>query len=143
MDIHLKGFKALGADISIEHGFVQLQAKQLKGTEINFDFPSVGATENIMMAAVKQGADRQEAHEAVRQHSVAAAEVVKSGGENDLLERLGGDPMFSGLDLSDVLDPSRYVGTCPEQVTRFIEAVAGPVRNRWKDRLSDAVDLGI
>lgn len=101
------------------------------------------ATENIMMAAVKQGADRQEAHEAVRQHSVAAAEVVKSGGENDLLERLGGDPMFSDLDLSDVLDPSRYVGTCPEQVTRFIEAVAEPVRNRWKDRLSDAVDLGI
>ena len=51
VDIHLKGFKALGASVHIEHGFVQLQAKKLKGTEINFDFPSVGATENIMMAA--------------------------------------------------------------------------------------------
>jgi adenylosuccinate lyase len=101
------------------------------------------ATEDIMMAAVRQGADRQEAHEAVRQHSIAAAEVVKSGAENDLLERLGNDPMFSELDLSDVLDPNRYVGTCPEQVTRFISAVAGPVRNRWKDHLSDAVDLKI
>ena len=43
------------------------------------------ATEDIMMAAVKQGADRQNAHEAVRQHSLAAAEIVKEGGENDLL----------------------------------------------------------
>lgn len=51
VDIHLKGFKALGAEISMEHGFVQLQAKKLKGTYIRLDFPSVGATENIMMAA--------------------------------------------------------------------------------------------
>jgi UDP-N-acetylglucosamine 1-carboxyvinyltransferase len=51
LDIHLKGFKAMGVDVSIEHGFVQMMTKQLKGTRIYLDFPSVGATENIMMAA--------------------------------------------------------------------------------------------
>lgn len=51
IDIHLKGFKQLGAICSIEHGFVSLQAKKLKGTRVYLDFPSVGATENIMMAA--------------------------------------------------------------------------------------------
>lgn len=51
VDIHLKGFQALGAEISMEHGFVQLQAKKLKGAYVRLDFPSVGATENIMMAA--------------------------------------------------------------------------------------------
>ena len=51
VDIHLKGFKALGAEITMEHGFVQLQAKRLKGASITLDFPSVGATENLMMAA--------------------------------------------------------------------------------------------
>ncbi len=51
IDIHLKWFRALGASISIEHGFVELKTKKLVGAEIFLDFPSVGATENIMMAA--------------------------------------------------------------------------------------------
>ncbi len=51
VDIHLKGFKSLGAEVHIEHGFVELKASHLVGTEMVLDFPSVGATENIMMAA--------------------------------------------------------------------------------------------
>ena len=51
IDLHLKGFKALGAEVSVEHGFVDLKAKKLVGTRFYLDFPSVGATENIMMAA--------------------------------------------------------------------------------------------
>jgi len=51
LDIHLKGFKAMGVDVSIEHGFVQMITHHLKGSRIYLDFPSVGATENIMMAA--------------------------------------------------------------------------------------------
>ena len=51
IDIHLKGFKAMGVDVSIEHGFVQMITDELKGARIYLDFPSVGATENIMMAA--------------------------------------------------------------------------------------------
>ncbi|MDR1539132.1 MAG: UDP-N-acetylglucosamine 1-carboxyvinyltransferase [Clostridiales bacterium] len=52
VDLHLKGFSALGAHILFEHGFVSAKAKRLKGAKIYLDFPSVGATENIMMAAV-------------------------------------------------------------------------------------------
>ncbi len=51
LDIHLKGFKSMGVDVSIEHGFVQMMTDSLKGNRIYLDFPSVGATENIMMAA--------------------------------------------------------------------------------------------
>ena len=52
IDLHLKGFKALGADIRIEHGLIVAEVKKLKGNRIYLDFPSVGATENIMMASV-------------------------------------------------------------------------------------------
>ena len=52
IDLHLKGFKALGAKITIGHGFVEAKADKLIGSTIYLDFPSVGATENIMMAAV-------------------------------------------------------------------------------------------
>lgn len=52
IDLHLKGFKALGAKITIGHGFVEAKAEKLVGTTIYLDFPSVGATENIIMAAV-------------------------------------------------------------------------------------------
>jgi UDP-N-acetylglucosamine 1-carboxyvinyltransferase len=52
IDLHLKGFKALGADIIMDHGFVEAKADKLVGSKLYLDFPSVGATENIMMAAV-------------------------------------------------------------------------------------------
>ncbi|RKD31538.1 UDP-N-acetylglucosamine 1-carboxyvinyltransferase [Thermohalobacter berrensis] len=51
IDLHLKGFKALGAEIQVGHGFVEATVDKLKGNKIYLDFPSVGATENIMMAA--------------------------------------------------------------------------------------------
>lgn len=52
IDLHLKGFKALGAEIKLGHGYVEASADKLIGNKIYLDFPSVGATENIMMAAV-------------------------------------------------------------------------------------------
>jgi len=52
IDLHLKGFQALGAEVIEEHGYVYVQAKKLRGAEIHLDFPSVGATENIMAAAI-------------------------------------------------------------------------------------------
>ncbi|MGH4126166.1 MAG: UDP-N-acetylglucosamine 1-carboxyvinyltransferase [Clostridium sp.] len=51
IDLHLKGLAALGADISVGHGYVEAKAKKLRGSNIYLDYPSVGATENIMMAA--------------------------------------------------------------------------------------------
>lgn len=53
VDLHLKGFEALGVEINIEHGYVEGKTKELIGSKIILDFPSVGATENIIMAAVK------------------------------------------------------------------------------------------
>jgi UDP-N-acetylglucosamine 1-carboxyvinyltransferase len=52
MDLHLKGFISLGAEVAQKHGFIEVECANLEGTEIHLDFPSVGATENIMMAAV-------------------------------------------------------------------------------------------
>ncbi|MCP4758594.1 MAG: adenylosuccinate lyase [Planctomycetes bacterium] len=101
------------------------------------------ATEDLMMAAVKRGADRQEAHEIVRQHAMAAAEALKEGAENDLLERLAGEACFSGIDLKGVLDPNRYVGTCPTQVSRFTAAARGTIVPRWSGRIPGASDPGI
>ena len=86
------------------------------------------ATENILMAAVAAGGDRQDLHERIRQHSVAAAQAVKQEGRtNDLLERLAADPSFSGVDLENTLDTARFVGRAPEQVDEFIDQVISPL----------------
>jgi adenylosuccinate lyase len=84
------------------------------------------ATENILMAAVKQGGDRQKLHEKIRRHAMAAARRVKSEGEkNDLLERIAGDPAFQ-LSLSDLeatLTAERYTGFAEEQTERYLQTV--------------------
>ena len=53
VDLHLKGFEALGAEITRVHGYIHAKSDKLKGAEIPLSFPSVGATQNLMMAAVK------------------------------------------------------------------------------------------
>ena len=94
------------------------------------------ATENLLMAAVQQGADRQEVHEIIREHSQAAARRVKSeGAPNDLLDRLGKEPVFEGIDLAATLDPGRFIGRAPQQVDRFIEEVVTPIRQQYSDQL--------
>ena len=98
------------------------------------------ATENIMMDAVKRGGDRQELHERIRIHSVAAGKVVKEeGGQNDLVDRIAGDPMF-GLTKEEILahmDPAAYIGRCPAQVEEFDRDVVEPIRRRYQAVLSD------
>jgi adenylosuccinate lyase len=90
------------------------------------------ATENILMAGVAAGADRQDLHERIRQHSQAAASVVKQqGGRNDLIERLAADPAFAKVDLKAVLDPSQFVGRAPEQVDEFVAEVIEPMRAKY------------
>ncbi len=87
VDIHLKGFKALGAEINIEHGFVELKAKKLKGAKIVLDFPSVGATENILMAAcvaegttiIENSAQEPEITDLVNFLNLAGAKISGAG----------------------------------------------------------------
>ncbi|UCD73887.1 MAG: adenylosuccinate lyase [Phycisphaerales bacterium] len=102
------------------------------------------ASENLLMAAVQNGADRQEAHELFRKHSQAAGEKVKAeGGENDLLDRLRGEAMFRDVDFDAVMDPSAYVGRAPEQVNCFMAEVVEPIRLRYAGELGDAAELKV
>ena len=81
------------------------------------------ATENLMMEAVKRGGDRQQLHEVIRRHSMAATARMKEGHPCDLLDRLAADPAF-GLtrpELEALMEPQRYIGRCPQQVARFLE----------------------
>ena len=90
------------------------------------------ATENILMAAVEAGGDRQDLHEHIRQHSVAAANVVKiEGGENDLLQRLRNDPVFAKVDIDAEIAPEKFIGRAPEQVDEFIQEIVDPIRQKY------------
>jgi adenylosuccinate lyase len=96
------------------------------------------------MAAVQRGGDRQQLHEHIRQHSQAAARVVKEqGGSNDLLERLAKDPAFAGIDWSGTLDASRFVGRAPEQVDEFIAEIIAPIRQRYQDQLAGEAEVKV
>jgi adenylosuccinate lyase len=96
------------------------------------------ATERILMAAVKLGGDRQELHERIRVHAVAAHKAILAGADrNDLMERLSGDEAFAAVrsGLTDLLDPTTYTGRAPEQVDRFLAEEVAPVLERHADLL--------
>ena len=102
------------------------------------------ASENLMMAAVQRGGDRQELHEIIRGHSQAAAQQVKSQGKpNDLLDRLRDEPAFAGVDLDAALDPAGFVGRAPQQVDAFLEEVVQPIRHRYAGRLGAGGELKV
>ncbi|MDL2323870.1 adenylosuccinate lyase [Ruminococcaceae bacterium OttesenSCG-928-A16] len=104
------------------------------------------ATENIMMRAVKKGADRQELHERLREHSIAAARVVKEEGlPNDLLARIAADPAFalSEAELNATLNPADFVGRAPQQVDEFLRDVINPVLAANKDALGEKAELKV
>ena len=84
------------------------------------------ATENLLMEAVKRGGDRQELHERIRQHSMAATARMKEGEPCDLLDRLAGDVAFgmTRAELDAVMEPSLYIGRCPAQVEALLTQCA-------------------
>ncbi len=92
------------------------------------------ATENILMAAVAAGGDRQDLHERIRRHSQAAAAVVKEeGGANDLLKRLAADEAFAGVDVGAAVEPSGFVGRAPRQVDEFVAEIVRPILEKYAD----------
>ena len=105
------------------------------------------ASENIMMDAVKRGGDRQQLHERIRVHSLEAGRNVKEFGlTNNLIDLLAADPLFglSREELSAHLEPSRYIGRCPEQVTDFLTEYVHPVLQTHKSALSnETVELNV
>lgn len=104
------------------------------------------ATENIMMEAVKRGGDRQELHEKIRVHSMAAGKIVKQdGGENDLLERIANDPAFGVTleQLKAIMKPELYVGRAPQQTEEFVENYIKPITEKYKDLLGMNVEIKV
>ena len=108
---------------------------QVIASQLRAELPFM-ATENILMAAVAAGGDRQALHESIRQHSQAAAATIKNEGQpNDLLKRLGSDPAFSALDLEKLVDVEAFIGCAPQQVAQFIEREVEPIRQRYRAAL--------
>lgn len=104
------------------------------------------ATENIMMEAVKRGGDRQELHEKIRVHSMAAGKVVKEeGGANDLLERIAGDEAFGITmeELSAMMHPKNFVGRAPEQTEEFVNEYIKPIIDANADELGLEVEINV
>ena len=104
------------------------------------------ASENIMMKAVKKGGDRQELHERLREHAVAAAAVVKQEGKpNDMIARVEADPAF-GLTREEIeaeLSPEAFTGRSAEQVTEFLRDVIQPVLDANVEDVGQHVELNV
>lgn len=104
------------------------------------------ATENILMDAVKKGGDRQELHERIRVHSMAAAAVVKQdGGKNDLIDRIAADPAFmmTKEEILATMKPENFVGRAPQQTADFLSEVIKPILDSNKDLLGINVEINV
>jgi adenylosuccinate lyase len=103
------------------------------------------ATENVLMAAVAVGRDRQELHERIRHHSLQVAADLKQGAtrDNDLLDRLRHDPAFVGVDFEKVLEQGNFVGRAPVQVAEFLESEIKPIRQRYANLLNQTAELQV
>lgn len=104
------------------------------------------ATENIMMDAVKAGGDRQELHERIREHSMAAGRMVKvEGQKNDLLERIAADPAFGMTmeQLESIMKPENFVGRAPKQVEEFLDQVVAPILEENKELLGMKAEINV
>lgn len=102
------------------------------------------ATENILMAAVAHGGDRQQIHECIRRHSQAVTAALKAGADkNDLLERLKADPLLAGLDFEAVLHYEQFIGRAPQQVNEFIHGEIEPIRRRYQHLLGQTAEVSV
>ena len=112
---------------------------------VNNELPFM-ATENIMMEAVKRGGDRQELHEKIRVHSMAAAQRVKGEGlDNDLISRIINDKSFmlSKEEILMIIDPNKFVGRAPSQVVEFINEYVKPIIDDNKDALEIKSEINV
>ena len=112
---------------------------------VNEELPFM-ATENIMMECTKRGCDRQELHERIREHSMAAAKRVKGEGlSNDLMERIMADDYFklTKEEILDIIDPLKFIGRAPSQVVEFIDEYVTPIINENKDALEIKSEINV
>jgi adenylosuccinate lyase len=127
-------------------GILQILINVLDGLVV---YPKVAelpfmATENILMAAVKAGGNRQKLHEKIRLHSQAATTQVKKFGKaNDLIDRLKADVAFRKVNFKKVLYPKNYVGRAPQQVDEFLRDIVTPIRRKYRKELNRKVTLKV
>lgn len=112
---------------------------------INEELPFM-ATEYIIMEGVKNGGDRQELHEIIRQHSMEAAKKVKMEGKpNDLIERIIKDEKIN-IDkekLMKLINPSNFIGFAPEQTEEFLDQEVNPILLKYEHLLGINSDLKV
>ena len=113
VDLHLKGLAALGAEISQEHGYVHIRAKELTGANVYLDFPSVGATENIMMAAALAKG------QTIIQNCAVEPEIVDL---SNFLTSMGAQIRGSGTDTIKITGVDKLKGTTHNIIPDRIEA---------------------
>lgn len=104
------------------------------------------ATENILMYCTKKGGDRQELHEAIREHSVACAKQIKlNGAKNDLLDRILADPKFNLTvsELAELTKPETFIGCAPMQTEEFLADIIRPLIERHKEDLGIEVKITV
>jgi adenylosuccinate lyase len=103
------------------------------------------ATENLMMAAVQAGGDRQEVHEVVRQHSHEVTARVKAGEGSpvELFDRLKKEAAFAKVNFGEATDPRQFVGRSPQQVEEFVADHVEPIRNRYQSVLGKTAELHV
>jgi adenylosuccinate lyase len=102
------------------------------------------ATENILMAAVARGGDRQVLHERIRQHSHAVSAALKAGAaRNDLIERLQADPAFADVDFAQLVQPGNFVGRAPQQVDEFLAQEIEPIRRCYPQQLAQTAAVEV
>ena len=131
--------------INVTDGLVVYESMINK--HINEELPFM-ATENILMEAVKRGGDRQELHEEIRELSMKAAYRVKHEGlNNNLIDLILESDKFDMLkreEISDILDPMKFVGRAPEQVVEFVEEYLNPAIEPFKEFIGGLdVDLKV
>jgi len=109
------------------------------------DYLPYMATENLMMAAVRAGGDRQDVHEVVRRHSHAVTARVKegTGSPAELFDLLKGHPAFARVDFATLLDPRGFVGRAPEQVGEFLADEVEPIRARYAGAAGETAELSV
>ena len=132
----------LGISLNVASGLVVNRAIIARGVN---DYLPYMATENLMMAAVAAGADRQDVHELIRTHSHATTAKIKNGEGNaqELFVRLKQESAFANVDFAKETDPAKYIGRSPEQVDEFVAEHVEPIRQRYGNVLGQKAVLKV
>jgi len=129
--------------LNVTDGFVVYDKVILKHVMEELPFM---ATETVLMECVKAGGDRQELHEKIRTHSMEATKTVRVEGKpNDLIGRLQGDPAFAAAgDIKKLMNPAKFVGCAPEQVSEFVRKEVRPIVKKYAseiDRFKGKIEI--